>query len=337
MKPTPLLLLGTLAFNAGCSSCSQKPTQPTVTPAPVLPVAANNNIIPSKSTVTAVFFTAKDKTRFWMETISGTRAAPPESSYWTGQGIIVPENDGWHTYLTDGTSFGTATVSAEGLTTTAELLKKQTQAPTGYEWVVEVGSNGFHKVFIHPALGKRQRIGMFPEPPSAPVWMEGERPSPQGAEVPMLSKAAGFQTRDDSKLFKNEPPVGSTPTAKMAASPEDLTAWSTAFTALRGAPVTIDLSQMIDLDADGVAEGFACITGGRGSPCHVIDAVGEELRFYTTTIQWTPGNPEFPQYFSTDKGSYITHSPENAITNRGGGIIRLVRFNGSGFITETIQ
>ena len=167
--------------------------------------------------------------------------------------------------------------------------------------------------------------------------MEGERPAARGAETPMLSKASGFQTREDGKAYKNEAPLGSTAVAAAAASDEDKATWITDLSKLRAAEVTLDLSQMIDLDADGTAEGFACITGGRGNPCYVIDTVGEQVRYYTTTIQWQPGQAEIPQYFSTGKGSYIMHSPEGAVTGRGSGIIRLVRFDGGGYATETIQ
>ncbi len=338
MKTAPLLLLSTIALNAGCTSCSKsQPDKPTVKPAAEAPVAASSRVIPSKETVTTVFFTAKDRTLFWMETVNGTHPAPPETSYWTGQGVIIPENTAWRAYLTDGSSYATASAPAAGLTTIATLLQAQTTPPEGYEWEIETGSNGLQKIFINPALGKRQRIGAFPEPPSAPVWQEGTRPAPRGAEVAMLSKASGFQTRDDGKLFKNEPPVGSTPIATAPASAEDLAAWTAALSAIRGAPATIDLSQMLDLDGDGATEGFLCMTGGRGNPCYVVDVVGEETRFYTTTLQWTAGDPELPQYFSTETGTYISHSPEGSATNRGTGIIRLVRFDGSGYATEAIQ
>lgn len=338
MKTAPIILLSAITFNAGCASCSKGPTEPsTVKPAVEAPVAASNDVIPSKETVTTVFFTAKDRAVFWMETVNGTHKAPPETSYWTGEGVIVPENDGWRTYLADGSNYGTTTAPKEGLATVASLLAVESAPPAGYAWEIETGSNGFQKIFIKPALGKRQRIGAFPEPPSAPTWQEGTRPAARGAEVVMLNKASGFQTSDDGKLFKNEPPVGSTPVAAAAATPEDLTAWSTALTALRAAPVTVDLSQMLDLDGDTVAEGFICVTGGRGNPCYVVDLVGEETRFYTTTLQWSAGDTEMPQYFSTEAGSYISHSPSGATTNRGTGIIRLIRFDGSGYATEAIQ
>lgn len=338
MKTAPLLLLSALTFNTGCTSCGKgKPESSTVKPASEAPVAASNTVIPSKETVTAVFFTAKDRTVFWMETVSGTHKAPPDTSFWTGESIIVPQNAGWRTYLTDGSNYGSTAAPKEGLTTVASLLASESAPPAGYAWEIETTASGFQKVFIKPALGKRQRIGNFPEPPSAPSWKEGTRPAARGAEVAMLNKASGFQANEDGKTFKNAPPVGSTPIAVAAASAEDLTAWSTALSALRAAPVTIDLSQMLDLNGDNTAEGFICVSGGQGNPCYVVDVVGEETRYYTTTVQWSAGQAEMPQYFSTETGSYISHSPAGATTNRGTGIIRLVRFDGSGYATEAIQ
>ena len=125
--------------------------------------------------------------------------------------------------------------------------------------------------------------------------------------------------------------------ATAAASAADLASWTTAISAVRGSTATIGLSQMIDLNADGVAEGFACVTGGMGSPCYVIETVGEVARFYSTTLQWNAESAELPQFFATDKGTYIAHSPKESTNNRGGGIIRLVRFDGSGYATESIQ
>ena len=337
MKIPSLLLLSVVSLQMGCNACTSKPVTPK--PAePTPPGPANNNVIPSKSTVTAVFFTAKDKTMFWMESTGSTYGAPPEKSYWTDQGVIVPQNDGWHTYLADGSNFATAVAPdpAAGLISIKDVLLKETTAPEGYTWESEA-SAGPIRIFINPAMGKRQRIGAYPEPPSAPVWMEAKRPEARGAEVPMLSKSSGFQLREDSKAYKNEPPLGSTAIASAAASAEDLAGWTAGLTAIRGGATTIDLSQMLDLNADGVAEGFVCVTGGLGSPCYIVDKVGEETRFYTTTIQWTAGNPELPQFFSTDKGSYITHSPKDSISTRGNGIIRIVRFDGSGYATESIQ
>jgi len=250
--------------------------------------------------------------------------------------VIVPQNDGWHSYLADGSNFATATAPAAGLTSIKDVLLKETTAPEGYTWESEA-SAGPIRIFINPAMGKRQRIGAYPEPPSAPVWMEGERPAARGAEVPVLSKASGFQLREDSKAYKNEPPLGSTVVATAAASAEDLASWTAGLTAIRGGATTIDLSQMLDLNADGAMEGFVCVTGGLGSPCYVIDTVGEEVRYYTTTIQWTAGSTEPPQFFSTEKGAYVTHSPKDSISSRGNGIIRLIRFDGSGYATEMIQ
>ena len=199
MKIPSLLLLSVVSLQMGCNACTSKPVTPK--PAePTPPGPANNNVIPSKSTVTAVFFTAKDKTMFWMESTGSTYGAPPEKSYWTDQGVIVPQNDGWHTYLADGSNFATAVAPdpAAGLISIKDVLLKETTAPEGYTWESEA-SAGPIRIFINPAMGKRQRIGAYPEPPSAPVWMEAKRPEARGAEVPMLSKSSGFQLREDSK------------------------------------------------------------------------------------------------------------------------------------------
>lgn len=335
MKTPSFLLLGVVALQMGCNACSSTPA-PTKPADPVEPTPATNAVIPSKSTVTAVFFTAKDKTMFWMESTGNTHGAPPETSYWTGQGVIVPQYDGWHTYLADGSNFATATAPATGLTSVKEILLKETTAPAGYTWESE-SSAGPIRIFINPAMGKRQRIGAYPQPPSAPIWMEAERPAARGAEVAMLSKASGFQLREDGKTYTNAAPLGSTAIAPAAASAEDLARWASGLTGIRGGATTVDFSQMADLDGDGAAEGFACVTGGMGSPCYVIDTVGETERFYATTIQWTAGNPELPQFFSTDKGTYVAHSPADSVNNRGAGVIRLVRFDGTGYATESIQ
>lgn len=335
MKTPTLLFLSVAALQMGCNACASKTTPPE-SAEPTGPGPAADNVIPSKSTVTAVFFTARDKTMFWMESMGSTHGAPAETSFWTGQGVIVPKYDGWHTYLTDGSNFATATAPDPSLTSIKDVLLKETTAPAGYTWESEA-SAGPIRIFINPAMGKRQRVGAYPEPPSAPVWMEGERPAARAAEVPMLSKASGFQLREDGKTFKNEPPLGSTAVATAAASAADLASWTTAISAVRGSTATIGLSQMIDLNADGVAEGFACVTGGMGSPCYVIETVGEVARFYSTTLQWNAESAELPQFFATDKGTYITHSQKESTNNRGGGIIRLVRFDGSGYATESIQ
>ena len=140
MKTSSLLLLGIAALQMGCNACTSKPAPTTKPDKPVQPGPAANTVIPSKATVTAVFFTVKDKTLFWMESTGSTQGAPPEKSYWTGQGVIVPQNDGWHTYLADGSDFATATAPAAGLTTIQEVLKKETTAPEGYAWESEASA-----------------------------------------------------------------------------------------------------------------------------------------------------------------------------------------------------
>ena len=195
MKSAQLLLLCSAAFLAACNACSQKKPETTDKPASPPPAATNNDVIPSKATVTTVFFSTEEKTLFWMETTNGTHAAPPDTSFWTSNSVIVPENDGWHVYETDGNNYGIAVAPTEGITPVAEVLKKETTAPDGYAWEPETSANGFQKVFINPAMGKRQRIGVFPKPPTDPVWMEGERPAARGAETPMLSSARRLASR----------------------------------------------------------------------------------------------------------------------------------------------
>lgn len=335
MKTPPLaLLLGSLVLNAGCSSCAKKPDQST-TP-PEAPTAMIRTVLPSKATVTTVVFTTDDKLLFWMETINGTHSATPDTSFWTGEGIVIPENGAFRHYLADGTNFVTASAPTEGITPISEVLKMETQPPEGYAWEADTGSSGLSKVFINPALGKRQRIGMFTSEPT-PVWLEGTRTAPRGTAVPALSVASGFMNREGTKLFRNEPPVGSTPVPAAALSAEELAAWGATFAEMRGTEISVDLTQMINLDSDEALEGFVCIAGGRGNPCYIVDQVGTETRFYSTTIQWFTGDAEPPQFFSVENNGYIMHSPELATTNRGNGIIRIVRFDGSGYTTEAIQ
>ena len=320
----------------GCGACSKSaPEEATQQPIKSDPPA--REVLPSKTTVTAVVYTTKGRAMTWMETIASTFGTEPDKGLWTGHSFVIPENSAWRYYLTDGSSFGAEAPPADG-TPLSEVLTQKTEAPAGYAWEVTTGSNGFHRVFINPALGKKQRLGMYPEAPSAPVWLEGTSPAPRGTAAPALSKNAGWESRGEGLGFANTPPVGSTPIATAEVAAEELARWTDTLTKLRGAPVTVEHARAADLDGDQQPEGLVCVVGGRGNPCYIVDDVDGQTRYYSTALQWAKGDPaDAPQVFSTSKGTYIMHSPAGSVTSKGGGIVRVVRFDGSGYTTDIIQ
>lgn len=293
---------------------------------------------PPKDTITHVVYQAKDEALIWSESRSGTRGTKVDQSFWLGTGYAIRENEAYRYSLADGVDYLSLTApTGAGVQPMSAVVAGSTQAPPAYAWSVEVAPNGFHRVFIKPPVGERQRIGMYPDAPSAPTWLEATLPAATNA-APPLSKSSGWLALEGGAPgFQNVLPQGATPLATTDAPPEALAAWAQVLPKLRGGAVEIKLAKVADLDRDGAPETFLCVSGGRNAPCYVVDKAGEEERFYVTTLPWDGTNPALqPLFFQIGADAYVALAEPPSDTGKAGAL-SVVRFNGAGFLTDTLR
>ncbi|MEL6343826.1 MAG: hypothetical protein AAFV53_11885 [Myxococcota bacterium] len=297
---------------------------------------------PPKDTVTTVIYKANDTTMVWLETRSGTFSGNPDRSYWLKDGIALPEFAGYRYFSADGSDYlSTTAPSGEGVQTFTALMATETSPPPGYSWEVDPAPNGFHRTFVKPASGRMQRLGMYKQPPSKPVWMEATRPEKRGEASPPLTRNSGWKARGDlAEGYQNALPEGAKPLEAKDLDAQAVTKLKAELKALRDSAITVHLAKTVNLDADESLETFACITGGMGAPCVIIDQVGEERRVYSANMAY-PGKDadaaaEAPLFFSTETGHYAMFSPKGSVNEKGQGVITVVRFNGNAFVTDAV-
>ena len=338
-------VLGASLTLAGCGGCStggggngKKGGKAKAKAKTEQPAVEESPPPPPKDTITHVLYQTKDEVFVWSEARSGTRGTKADKSFWLGSGFAVQEGEGYRYLIANGTDyFSAAAPAGAGVQPVSALLSSSTQPPAGYTWSDEVAPNGFHRVYVKPPVGERQRLGMYPEAVSAPIWLEAAPPVATGA-APALSKSSGWIAREGAPGFQNAIPQGATALTATEPAPEAVAAWSTALAKLREGGAAVKLARSANLDQDEALETLLCVSGGISAPCYIIDKVGEEERFYVTNLPWDgsdSANP--PLFFQVGQDAYVMYSEPAPKDSDKPGRLSVVRSTGAGFITDTFR
>jgi len=330
----------TLLLN-GCGGCwknvDRQPTaddaEQSLTDPEVVEVA---EVVAPKNTTTAVLFQVEDEIVCWLESGFATLAVNVETGWMAPNALITGIPGGYSYFLSDGhTTYNTTAEPSGEIIPLSELLTRETTPPPGYEFVVSVARNGYHRIVVHsPNDTRGDRLGIYPLPPSSPTWLELLPPQHTHSASDRLLKADAWQ-KDEQGHYENTGPLGSNLTPLHEISPTTRNLWQSELTSIRGAEVTIISAQGYNLDPDDETEGVICLTGGFGPNCYVVDTVDGQNHYYPTSLRWTPDQQDrLPTVFSTSTGTYIMHVPPQS---KDSAAIQVTRFNGVGFVTDRLD
>jgi hypothetical protein len=337
------LLVASLAFNAGCGACSQKKKKKKkkaqasseTAPAKVEP-KVHADIIPTPA---AVAIQVAGRAYLWTDGRTAMMSMNTEAASWSDDGFAYANLGGAQVLAPGGSFYWRFGEAKAPQTPMAEVFKQTTTPPAGFEVKVESGRGDKVQVSILGPEGRKVRVGLFNEVPSAVVWLQGKLPEGTTASK-ALDKTAGWKMEGDGVTPKMELPDGATAVAAAPVPPETLTIWGADLNKLRSGEAKVVTSSLYNLDGDPYIEGFVCASGGKGDySCFVVDEINGERRYYATNIPYDdPAKGAAPIAFTKDGGTYLMWVGRTPRANDTmPKLLQVLRYGPSGYTVEVLH
>lgn len=337
-----LFTLG-LTFFWGCQSdAQQKPNNtsastPTNEPSESKQVAEKVSEKQTESTTETItlFYQVGKNIVVWMSSHSGTIQVPVATSMWYEKGILTKEGSGYIYRLFSGINF----YSPEKPTVTkplADFMKQQGEEAKGYKITVKEKRNRFYVNIISPSGEQLNRKATKVRPQNQ-KWLHIPKQPSRGKISLPLPNNDKWQKTEKGKLL-NLPPTDSKVIASKKADTSLLTTWTKELGGIRNGTVIVKDHLLADFDQDGKEEALVCVTGGKGFPCYIYDHEESINQYHPVEIRWKGGSAKkAPFAFSTDAGVYVAQRQFGSKNSLDPNTIKLIHFNGYGYITSTIQ